>query len=202
MRVSVWNINHTTMEITQALIAGILPHAKSQDIAKYLPFFQTFLKQSGIDTPQRIGAFFAQIGEESINLSDVTENSSGAEYEGRDDLGNTEPGDGVKFKGRGLIQTTGRSGYLATSRLLFGNDSLLITPSLLEQPEYAVRSAGMFWSRIKNINPVCDMPETWIKSGPHHYNKFQWITILVNGGLNGYDTRLANYNRAKTILNF
>jgi predicted chitinase len=76
----------------------------------------TALRLAGCTTVKRAAMFCAQVGEESINLTAPTELASGAKYEGRADLGNTHPGDGVRFKGRGFIQITGRFNYGELSR--------------------------------------------------------------------------------------
>jgi len=77
--------------------------------------------------------------------------ASGAAYEYRKDLGNIYPGDGVKFKGRGLIQITGRSNYTAAAKAL-GIDCIN-HPELLEQPEWAVKSACWWWEN-KGLNEI------------------------------------------------
>lgn len=188
--------------ITAQQIKAILPTANIVRVATLEPFFQTYMPLYGIVTPQRVGAFVAQVGEESADLHSFVEYASGAEYEGRRDLGNNETGDGVKFKGRGPIQITGRFMYKACSLALYGDTRLLDHPELLEQYGDGVKSACWFWDKVKDLNKICDLPETWIHPGPHQYTKFQWITQSINGGQNGYAARLANYNRAKSVLNF
>lgn len=187
--------------MTTDQLKQILPHVSDKAINVFLPHLNTFMTKYEIDTPQRIGAFIAEIGEESGNLQYTTEIASGTNYEGRENLGNLYPGDGRKYKGRGLIQITGRKNYRNCSIGMFGDDRLEATPELLSTPQNAVESACWFW-HVRGINEVCDHAEDWIKPGAHHYSKFQWITILINGGLNHYDERLANYNRAKQVLNF
>ena len=76
----------------------------------------TALRLAGCTTVKRAAMFCAQVGEESISLTAPTELATGAEYQGRVDLGNTHPGDGVRFKGRGFIQITGRFNYGEFSR--------------------------------------------------------------------------------------
>lgn len=183
-------------------IKAILPNAKDAHLSVYAPFLNPLLSKYYITTPQRFGAFISQVGVESINFSDVIENASGEEYEGRLDIGNTEKGDGVKFKGRGLIQITGRDTYKACSRKLFGNDCLLQTPELITTPQYALESACWFWTYYKSINEICDNSEDWHRSGPHDYSKIEWISIKVNGGFNGLAERKANYARARKHFNF
>lgn len=185
--------------ITKDQIKAILPGVSHLD--EYYPFVVAGMDRFLINTPARMGAYIAQIGEESANFKALREYASGAEYEGRKDLGNTEPGDGVRFKGRGAIMITGRGNYRTTSMELYKDDRLIEHPELLEQPEAAFLSSGLYW-RDHQINLICDKEEDWHHPGPHNYGKFQWITILINGGLNGYADRLANYERARKVLNF
>lgn len=193
------------MIVEESQIVAILLHAKPANIILYFPFMQKYFAEYGIDTAQRIGGFIAQTAEESANYSAVVEFDSGAAYEGRKDLGNTQPGDGVKFKGRGIIQITGRLNYLSCSHALFGDDRLLTNPEILEQPEFAVASACWFWTKVKGLNVICDKAEDWTIFSNHFqktYTKIQWITILINGGLNGIADRTANYAAARRVLNF
>lgn len=130
-------------------------------------------------------AFLAQIGHESGQLRYVQEIASGAAYEGRKDLGNTEPGDGVRFKGRGLIQVTGRANYAKCGDAL--SLPLLEQPELLEMPRHACRSAAWFW-KSRGLNELADKGD------------FKLITKRINGGFNGYADRLAVFNRAQQVL--
>lgn len=146
------------------------------------------MAEFGIDTPLRQAAFLAQVAHESGGLRYVRELASGEAYEGRADLGNSQTGDGVRFKGRGLIQITGRSNYRDCSIALFGYaDRLLSEPTLLEQPNMAARSAAWFWKR-HNLNELADA------------NSFRAITRAINGGFNGLTERLAYYARAREVL--
>ena len=190
------------MKITAEQILKILPNAHPATIETLMPFFDSYLPLFGIDTPQRLGGYFSQTGEESASFHTFKEYASGTEYEGRADLGNIEPGDGVKFKGRGPIQITGHAEYKACSLALFADSRLLDHPELLEAPDAGIKSSCWFWSKYKNLNAICDQAEEWHKPGVHDYTKFQWLTILINGGLNGFDVRQANYTRARQILGF
>lgn len=185
--------------ITKDQIAAILPGVYHLD--EYYPFVVAGMERFEITSPARMGAFIAQIAHESANFKALEEYATGEAYEGRVALGNTEPGDGVSFKGRGAIQITGRSNYKACSLALYGDLTLINNPQELATPMPAFESAGWYWS-TRNINLICDRPEDWHKPGPHNYSKFQWITVLINGGLNGYLDRQANYLRARKILNF
>ena len=158
-----------------------------------------------INTTQRVQCFLSQLAHESGCFVYTREIASGIAYEGRADLGNTQPGDGKKFKGRGLIQVTGRNNYKECSRALFGDDRLLTNPALLEEPRYATESACWFW-KSRGLNEIADKPDSWTtvvrKGTPREavYNKFQYITYRINGGQNGYSDRLAIYNRAKQVI--
>lgn len=136
-------------------------------------------------------AFLAQIGHESGQLHYTREIWNPvqcpwqAKYEGRADLGNTEPGDGERFMGRGLIQITGRANYRECGEAL-GLD-LVSNPELLEEPVNACRSAGWFW-KTHGLNELADK------------GNFLLITKRINGGTNGWSDRLALFNRAQQVL--
>lgn len=138
-----------------------------------------------IDTPQRQAAFLAQLCHESGSLRYVRELASGEAYEGRLDLGNIKPGDGVRFKGRGLIQITGRSNYGKCGQAL--NVDYIATPELLERPLDACRSAGWFWSS-RGLNTLADS------------DSFGMLTKKINGGFTGLDDRIHHWLRARKAL--
>lgn len=188
--------------ITVEQIIQIDPKVKKSDLLLFEPFFEPVLRRWGIVKPQSLGGLFANLAVESAHFKRTLEYASGSAYEGRTDLGNTQPGDGKKFRGRGLIQLTGRNVYKQCSRDLYGNESLLTTPQILESAEPALQSACWFFARYKDILSVTLQPETWHKPGVHNYDKFQWICIMINGGFNDYDERKQNYLRARKILNF
>jgi len=139
------------MEITNDLLKKLLPSSTEANRSKYAEYFNRFMPEFGIVNAKQKAAFFAQIGHESAHLKYSKEIASGAAYEGRKDLGNIYPGDGVKFKGRGLIQITGRTNYTAAAKAL-GLD-LINRPELLEQPEWAVKSACWWWAN-KGLNEL------------------------------------------------
>lgn len=157
--------------------------------AEWLPHIDAAMAEFDINTPQRQAAFLAQIGHESGGLHWVTElwgpTIAQSHYEGRLDLGNVEPGDGFRFRGRGLIQTTGRANFEATGAAL-GVD-LLTDPTQLSDPELAARSAAWFW-REHGLNELADAGD------------FMRITRKINGGVNGMYDRLALYAAAQEAL--
>ena len=142
-----------------------------------------------IDSPERQAAFIAQVGHESGRLVYVRElwgpTPAQEGYEGRTDLGNTEPGDGMRFMGRGLIQITGRANYQKVSDAL-GID-FVSSPELLQEPSNACLSAAWFWN-LKNLNDLADIGD------------FNTITRRINGGLNGLQDRLELYALCKSAL--
>lgn len=138
-----------------------------------------------INTPMRQAHFLAQIGHESGRLQFVRELATGDAYEGRKDLGNTQPGDGRRFKGRGLIQITGRFNYQHYGDLL-GID-LLDNPALLEVPPYAAQSAALFWQN-HGLNELADNDD------------LLHITRKINGGTNGLQDRQDLLTSAKQVL--
>lgn len=162
----------------------IMPFAGSRTETFYQPLVDA-MAEFEIDTPDRQAAFLAQIAHESGSLKYVKEIASGEAYEGREDLGNIQSGDGVRFKGRGLIQVTGRSNYRDCGAAL-GLD-LVGEPALLEQPINACRSAAWFW-KSRKLNDLADKGD------------FKLITRKINGGYNGYQDRLEYYERAKRVL--
>jgi putative chitinase len=173
------------MELTSKQLQWIYKEADPKRVDRFLPHLNATLDEFEINTPQRIRMFLAQIGHESGQLRYVRELASGAAYEGRKDLGNTEPGDGVRYKGRGLIQITGRSNYGLASLGL--GLPLLEKPELLEEDRNACRSAGWFWYK-SNLNSLADM------------GLFREVTKRINGGYNGYADRYKLYQRALEII--
>lgn len=173
--------------MTPADLLAILPNAGRRADLLAVPIAEA-MDEFEINTPARQAAFIAQIGHESGQFRYMEELASGQAYEGRKDLGNTQPGDGRLFKGRGLIQITGRANYAACSKALFGDESILINdPERLCEPTLAARSAAWFW-KSHGLNDLADA------------GNFERITRRINGGLNGQPERLAFYARAQEVL--
>jgi putative chitinase len=144
------------------------------------------MNEFAIDAPLRQAAFLAQICHESGGFYYVRELASGKAYEGRADLGNTQPGDGPRYKGRGLLQITGRENYELCGEGLALD--LINNPDLLEDHPHSSRSAGWFWSEFKNLNRLADQGD------------INRITKRINGGYNGLTERVMYYDRAKHVL--
>ena len=176
------------MPITAQQLLLILSNAGAK-AGVFAPVLNTAMGKFGIVTPARVAAFIAQIGHESGQLRYVREiwgpTKQQAGYEGRKDLGNTVAGDGSKFRGRGLIQVTGRANYAACGEAL--GLGLLKCPELLEEPQHAAMSAAWFWHRA-GLNTLADAGD------------FLLITKRINGGTNGLADRKALYDRALKVL--
>lgn len=147
---------------------------------KFIEPLNTYMAKYKIDTNARICHFLAQVLHESGEFRYQEEIASGEDYEGRDDLGNTEPGDGRRFKGRGLIQVTGRYNYNQLSKDL-GIDYVSNPAKLAEMPD-CILSAIWYWNS-RRLSELADV------------NDFDGITLKINGGYNGYHDRLAYLNR-------
>lgn len=171
-----------TTLITLPQLQKAMPYAGPR-ARLYLSPLNDAMAEFGIDTPRRIAHFLAQIAHESGSLRYTREIASGAAYEARGDLGNTQPGDGPRFKGRGLIQITGRANYRDCSKALYGDTRLIDHPELLEDILPACRSAGWFWRRAE-LNTRADSGD------------IRGITRTINGGYNGFAERLTCYTTA------
>ncbi|WP_343618839.1 glycoside hydrolase family 19 protein [Ralstonia sp.] len=174
--------------VTAEQLRVIMPLAGARaDV--FAPILADVMLFRQINTPTRAAAFLAQVGHESGQLRYLREiwgpTPAQVRYEGRADLGNTQPGDGKRFMGRGLIQITGRTNYTACGAAL-GVD-LIKQPELLEKPEYAAGSAAWFWLQ-HNLNRFADRGD------------FVGLTRAINGSTNGITDRLALWERAKTAL--
>lgn len=171
--------------ITPSQFLVVMPNAGTR-VGLYAGPLNDAMQEFDITAPRRIAAFVAQIAHESGELRYVRELSNGHQYEGRRDLGNTEPGDGARFLGRGLLQATGRAMYGELERAL--NLPLISNPELLEEPVPAARSAAYIWSHLKGCNVLADRDE------------FGGITHRINGGYLGLDSRLGYWLKARRIF--
>jgi putative chitinase len=157
-----------------------------------------------IDSPQEFCHFLAQACHETDHFNTLHEYASGRAYEGRTDLGNTQAGDGIKFKGRGIFQTTGRANYLQLG-LKQGQQNLFInTPELLEQAQYAVWSACEFW-KTRGLNDAANHPDGDIlkkkyKGSVLDVSPVEFISYTINGGTNGMDERKKYYALAQSVI--
>lgn len=145
----------------------------------------TTFEKFDITSPLRQAHFLAQIVHESGGFRYTKEIATGEAYENRADLGNSSPGDGVKYKGRGYIQITGKNNYSQITKEL-GIDFVL-KPELFEIAPYNMLSAGWYWNS-RNLNIWADKDD--IKT----------ITMKINGGLNGFTDRQNWLTKCKEVL--
>lgn len=171
--------------ITVDQLRKIMPTLSAAKAAEYLPLLNAAMAEAQINTPQRQAAFLAQIAHESSELKFFEELASGKEYEGRRDLGNTHPGDGERYKGRGPIQLTGRANYREAGAAL--GLELENNPRKAAEPPVGFRTAGWFWNK-KDLNRYADA------------GNFREITRRINGGYNGMPSREKYYAAAKRAL--
>jgi len=175
--------------------------AHKQTAERFIPYLADTCKEFSINTPVRQLSFLAQIGHESGGLFYTEELDSGWAYEGRHDLGNTHPEDGIRYKGRGLIQITGRNNYqwlsnsfkvdfVNSPEKLGGKNASACSP---EQIEFATRSAGWFWKN-NELNAVADrinLSEP-IDEGAN-LEIYRLLTRKINGGYNGLNDRISKF---------
>jgi predicted chitinase len=169
-------------QLTKEQLKAVMPNATDANIDKFLPYINEAMKKYSINTPKRAVHFLAQLAHESGSLRYTEEIASGKAYENRKDLGNTQKGDGIKFKGRGLIQLTGRANYKSYGDYI-GLD-LTKYPKRVADPDLAVDVAGWFWNK-NNLNNLADK------------DNIEGITKRINGGFNGLNDRKKHLKKAK-----
>jgi predicted chitinase len=170
--------------ISEQQFRQMMPHAGAR-LDAHWPYINPALEKAAIDTPSRIAAFLAQLAHESGEYRYMEEIADGSAYEGRRDLGNNQPGDGVTYKGHGPIQITGRANHEACGYAL-GID-LIANPRLLTAPEYGTSSACWFWNS-RRLSTLAD--RDWFKA----------ITRIINGGYNGLADRVRYWDRNRAVL--
>lgn len=190
------DINNDFPSLTEEKLRKIMPRATKDNIQKYLEPLNKAMKLYEINTPLRQAAFLSQIAVESGQLKYDTELPSKYNgydfslYDNRKSLGNNQPGDGAKFKGRGLLQLTGRANYTAMTLKLSNMGitvDLVNQPDLAGSPEYSAIIAGQYF-KDKNINFFADKQD------------IEKVTRLVNGGINNLKERTDFYDKATEIL--
>jgi putative chitinase len=164
----------------------IMPGARYK-AALFISAINKSMVEFNINTPVREAAFLAQIAHESGQLVYMKELASGNAYEGRRDLGNTQAGDGVRYKGRGLIQVTGKINYFAI--MLATGIDCIEHPELLETPENATRVSAWWWN-AHGCNEIAD---------GNTDESFIALTRRINGGTNGLADRRAFWLVAKQV---
>ena len=175
---------HTMFEIAPRF-GGEIGERQAAIIRGVGEVLATTLDRYAINTPLRIAHFLGQTCHESAGYRTTEEFASGDEYEGRIDLGNTMPGDGRRYKGRGLIQLTGRANYKTLGNTL--DLPLEAEPARAAAPVLSLTVACEFWKANK-INPLCDADD------------LDRVTRRINGGTNGIDERRQFTSRAKNAI--
>ncbi len=181
------------MNVERRQILGIMPSA-AKYVDSYINYINGYADTFKISTPLRMAHFLAQIAHESGELKHTRELGNAAycqKYEvGKlaKMLGNTQKGDGYRYKGRGLIQITGRANYQAYQDSRFCKGDIMANPKLLELPLGAVKSA-MWWWKEHGLNELADKDDILA------------VTKTVNGGTNGLQQRKEYLERAKKMFN-
>ena len=179
--------------LTEDQLQRIMPNLVAAKRQLYLPALNAALATSDVNTLLRTAALVAQLAHESGEFRWMEEiwgpTAAQQRYEPPADLaarlGNTQPGDGKRFKGRGPIQITGRFNYQKYGGLL--GLELVANPALAATPEVAFATAGLYW-KSNGLNELADAQQ------------FAAITRRINGGTNGLADRQMYYERAKAVL--
>ncbi|MEN5278718.1 peptidoglycan-binding protein [Brucella sp. TWI432] len=185
------HINHTVLAALAPRAPAYKITGQQAIIAAFGPLLPEFLELFEVTTPLRIAHFLAQVAHESDGFCTLREYASGAAYEGRLDLGNTKTGDGRRYRGRALIQLTGRAHArnftVWIRRFLPTATDFEANPDLLETWPWAAWATFFFWS-TNNLNALAD------------HDDLLAVTKRVNGGTNGLNDRAAYLKKAKTII--
>lgn len=201
--------------ITIAQLQQLFPSTPRDTLISFVPHINVLCDRYGINTPVRMAAFLSQVGHESAGLSRTVENLNYSEvgllkifkkyftpdtaktfahkpekianrvYSNRMGNGTEESGDGFRFRGKGLLQLTGRNNYTAFAK--WCGKTLEQAEAYLNTPEGAVASAIFFWSK-NNLNEIADIEDT------------ERLTKRINGGTHGLSERRDLYTKAKSIL--
>lgn len=143
------------------------------------------IREANLTTNLRLAHFLAQVAHESAGFRTTIEYASGSAYNGRKDLGNSRPGDGPRFKGRGLIQITGRANYAAMGKAL--DQDFITDPTEMGDFPWAALTAAVYW-KTHNLNKYADR------------NDIKSVTRIINGGYNGLADREHYFNLAQKVL--
>ena len=172
------------MTITREEILRICSGVYRKNLDSFVRDFNRWAAEFGVTTPLRAAHFIGQVLHESGCLRYTEEIASGKAYEWRQDLGNVYKGDGVRFKGRGYLQITGRANYQAYAKSKWCNGDLMGHPEWLAKSPGNLKSALWFWWK-SGLNTLADKDDC------------KAVTRKINGGLNGYKQRVDWTNKAK-----
>jgi putative chitinase len=179
------NLSADTLRRIAPVVSGTRATAQAAIIDAVGATLEATCADYAINAALRASHFLAQACHESDGFCTTQEYASGNAYEGRTDLGNTQPGDGPRFKGRGLFQLTGRANYALYGDVLHLN--LVDAPEIAADPKISLLIACEFWKR-GGLNDPADRDDIIT------------ITRRINGGLNGLADRRACLARAKAAL--
>jgi predicted chitinase len=170
--------------ISPDALKHVCPNLRHDDAVVIARGLGEAFRRYDITTRARAAMAIAQWAHESANFSTREEFASGEQYEGRRDLGNTQPGDGKRFKGRGRIQITGRTNYMAIAKAL--SIDCVKQPAILATSPHSEIASGQWW-QDHACNAFCDRDD------------FIGLTKRINGGLNGLDDRQRLLARARNV---
>lgn len=179
------------MNLTQAQLRRAVPSVFGAHLDEFVASFNQWAIPMGIDTPLRMAHYLAQVFHESGCLRYNEEIASGDAYEGRKDLGNTQKGDGRRFKGRGYIQLTGRTNYVNFNASDCCTEDVVAHPELVAKFPLNQIASMWFWER-NGLSAIADHD-----NGQNTAEVCKKITKRVNGGLNGYSERFYYLRRFK-----
>lgn len=174
-------------DVDKEKLIAFMPYALESNVDKYRSHLRKLLPAYGITHELQIVHFLSQLAHESGSFRFTEELASGEAYEGRADLGNSEKGDGKRFKGRGLIQLTGRKNYTAYSEAT-GIDYVKKPKLLSSSPKVAVDVACWFW-KTHGLNELS-----------RDSDDVRAVTRIINGGQNGIDDRIDFLRRARGLM--
>ena len=184
-------VDYTMLRALAARLRGPKGVKQEQILSDLGPVIDANMVKFQIDTPLRKAHFLAQIAHESASFATTREYASGAAYEGRDDLGNTQKGDGRKYRGRGLIQTTGRANVTEFHKWCVAKKlnppNFVGNPEKIEQMPWALLSAVYYWQSHR-LNRYADRDDVIT------------VTKRINGGRNGLQDRIKYLKKAKALL--
>jgi predicted chitinase len=163
-------------------LLATMPGLSRKDAERYLPLMEAAMREYGVTNEMRGRMWLAQVGHESGSLRYFEEIADGSAYEGRKDLGNTQPGDGKKYKGRGPIQVTGRDNYTRAGSAL--KLPLVDQPTVAADPPHAFRVSAWWWKE-HGLNEISDTGDVTA------------ATKRINGGTNGLSDRQSRYELAR-----
>lgn len=193
-------LNLTAQQIATATGSSL------ENAEKFRTYLNKYMGEYGINTPERVLAFLSQVGTESGGLKYTREQGGDSyfnRYDGRNDLGNIYAGDGLRFKGRGLIQLTGRANYEKMSKKI-GKD-IVSNPMLVEEPDLATEVSTIFWrDRVRDGLSLNQWADKFDLSQPiqdtTNWTVHENITRAINGGTNGINDRANRLIQGQQII--